>query len=236
MLRIIFFTVLFGILGSSCHQAKTSRKRADSDAALRSSTSTDSNVSSHTSVTTVTNMGTLTKTSTGSSTDGGAKDLDGAWTTSCYKLASWFIDSIIFKSTTNSKGTFTLTHTAFTDAACTISNLFSIVNVYGDYVVGQTLSSPSGAKQLDIPASKVTFIPMNEQLVGTLSSKVGSCGSINWQLGQPADITGKTGCFYENSSYTIFLINGNNLQLGANAGAQPSTRATSLNPLTFIKK
>lgn len=258
MFKFILSMIILVVWGNACNQSRTSRKREDSDKGVSSfvassirvssettsssTTQTDTKTHSSTESTTtiVTSIISTTKTTTNTSsstqitTTTGTKnssDLVGVWATDCYKTADWFIDKISFTSANSTTGSFTLKHSGYVDDTC--QSLLSTVIVVGAYTLGQGLSSPSGAQQIDIPATSINYIPAIASLVTTLNTQ-NICGINTWLLNQPTDIRGKA-CFYTDAPYTIFSISGTSLQMGANPGTSISNRATTLNSLIFKK-
>lgn len=140
-----------------------------------------------------------------------AGDISGRWSTGCVNLG----EESGKHSVELTNGIRTSTIYLYSDGECKIEA--SVEVIIGNYVIGKTVNSPTGAREFDSTETKITVTPKSEASVTSFQEEYGEDCSVSFMRGKPTDISPAL-CSKESTIfrtyYTIYRVNRSGLILG----------------------
>lgn len=159
----------------------------------------------------------------------------GGWTTSCIQQTNV---QTISKASTSGNSLVMVTEEYYDNATCAQNDKFSTRRATYSVSTSGTNTVATNSTNIDMTLTKLE-VYIHEPAHAQNQNTGSVCGKNDWVSGQWIDIT-NTSCFDSAPYYTIFRINGNNLNFGdtsgMNDGSTEQKRPTSLDMgFTFTK-
>jgi|GEM_PF-3542197 len=167
-------------------------------------------------------------------------DYEATWTTGCISKENnnGEVETYnkVTRTITAEESTETNEEFEKTDTKCAGKALFTI-NATAKFDVGGELSTPTGAKEVDITPTKVTITLKTAEYV-SMFAEYKLCGVSDWKIDTETDITTAScedGEKMNDTIYDIFVVDGNKMTLGDKNGDKTGKTA-ALRPTTLSTK